>query len=309
MASLMTINNVDTFIELIKQRPLLYMKDSKEYTDINLKKKLWEEVCTEIVPNWTELSAENKMKYGLEVQKKWMNLRSCFTRELKLQKTDKSGRISNRRRKYMYYDQLLFLLPSIKHRTIEHNVDSQIIVDEEFESQDSGSQESNVCSKPSTSQYKNGSINLKKKKSTNFEEALLNILQKEVDEDTNFVLSLVPTLRSLTEDEKFQAKIQILDVFRQIKRNRATKQFSPDSNNISHNFSQEQNIPTPLLHISLPYTSQVVIPENAQNNPSSPPIVSKHHLNGTCSDIPENTEQSCFIDFPDKSPKTETPSP
>lgn len=64
MSYLMTIDDMDTFIGLIEKRPSLYMKNLKEYTDTNVRKKLWEEVCTEIVPNWAELSAESRIKYG-----------------------------------------------------------------------------------------------------------------------------------------------------------------------------------------------------------------------------------------------------
>jgi len=52
---------VETFIENligeIEKRPALYKKQLKEYSDINLKKKLWEEVCEAVIPDWNELGA------------------------------------------------------------------------------------------------------------------------------------------------------------------------------------------------------------------------------------------------------------
>ncbi|KAF5282385.1 hypothetical protein FQR65_LT14321 [Abscondita terminalis] len=59
-----------------------------------------------------------------------------------------------------------------------------------------------------------------------FEETLLNILKDDLDEDKHFALSLVPTLQSMTDDEKFQAKIEILQVCRRIKANRQHTQSS-----------------------------------------------------------------------------------
>ncbi|CAH2009756.1 unnamed protein product [Acanthoscelides obtectus] len=45
--------------------------------------------------------------------------------------------------------------------------------------------------------------------------ALINALQNsEKDEDTNFALSIVPSLKALSPDEKLDAKIQILGVFK-----------------------------------------------------------------------------------------------
>lgn len=38
-----------------------------------------------------------------------------------------------------------------------------------------------------------------------------------IDDDTHFALSIVSSLRDLTEDEKLDAKIQILYVFKQIR--------------------------------------------------------------------------------------------
>ncbi|XP_076163885.1 uncharacterized protein LOC143144889 isoform X2 [Ptiloglossa arizonensis] len=291
MSYLMTIDDMDTFIGLIEKRPSLYMKNLKEYTDTNVRKKLWEEVCTEIVPNWAELSAESRIKYGQEVQKKWLNLRSCFSRELRAQKNVKTGQSASKRRRYIYFEKLLFLLPTMEQRSAENNVDSQSVALEEFENQDSDSQESDVSPKPSTSQYRTSVTKRKEKRSVNFEEALLNILQKE-------------------------AKIQILDIFRQIKQNGVTNQFIPNYNHLPHNLLHQQNIPTPVFtplhHTSPSYTvntPRIVIHQNVQDNASSSPFEHKHSAGRPSSVTSDNTEQPYFINFPDKSPKTETPSP
>jgi len=50
---------------------------------------------------------------GKEIQARLKNLRMCFKRELDSQKNATSGESSRERRKYLYFDQLLFLLPHI----------------------------------------------------------------------------------------------------------------------------------------------------------------------------------------------------
>ena len=55
----------------------------------------------------------------MEVQKKWHSLRNCFARELRLQKEMKSGQGAKKRRKYIYFEKLFFLLPSVENR--EHS--------------------------------------------------------------------------------------------------------------------------------------------------------------------------------------------
>jgi len=56
--------SIENLIEEIEKRPALYKKQLKEYSDINLKKKLWEEVCEVVIPDWNELSAQEKTKQG-----------------------------------------------------------------------------------------------------------------------------------------------------------------------------------------------------------------------------------------------------
>ena len=46
----------------------------------------------------------------------------CFARELKAQKHTKSGQGAIKRRKYVYFDRLLFLLPDVEQRQTESNL-------------------------------------------------------------------------------------------------------------------------------------------------------------------------------------------
>jgi hypothetical protein len=47
--------NIETLIEEVEKRPAIYNKTLKEYANINIKKQLWEEVCTAVIPNWNGL--------------------------------------------------------------------------------------------------------------------------------------------------------------------------------------------------------------------------------------------------------------
>jgi hypothetical protein len=55
--------SIEKLIEVEKQ-PALYLKSLKEYSDINHKKKLWEEVCTALNENWNGLAPEEKKTQG-----------------------------------------------------------------------------------------------------------------------------------------------------------------------------------------------------------------------------------------------------
>ena len=53
---------------------------------------------------------------GKEIQQRWRNLRTCFRRELNKQKQGKSGQAATKRRRYVYFEDLLFLLPTMEDR-------------------------------------------------------------------------------------------------------------------------------------------------------------------------------------------------
>ncbi|XP_047518995.1 uncharacterized protein LOC125058900 [Pieris napi] len=112
----------DLLIEEVEKRALIYDKKLKEYSDSNLKIKAWDEISRIIFSTvWGTLSSQEKTEAGKLVQKRWKNLRACFSRELREQK---SGQAATKRRKYKHFDQLLFLIPSMDTRETSGNADS-----------------------------------------------------------------------------------------------------------------------------------------------------------------------------------------
>jgi hypothetical protein len=59
---------------------------------------------------------------GNEIQLKWQNIHNNFRKELQLQKKGTSGQGARKRRKYIYFDVLLFLLPIMQQRDTSGNV-------------------------------------------------------------------------------------------------------------------------------------------------------------------------------------------
>ena len=51
---------IEKLICEVERRSPLYNNKLKEYSDRNLKDKLWCEVCKSVVTNWSELPAEQK---------------------------------------------------------------------------------------------------------------------------------------------------------------------------------------------------------------------------------------------------------
>ncbi|XP_050297251.1 uncharacterized protein LOC126736763 [Anthonomus grandis grandis] len=114
--------DTERIIVEVEKRPALYNNELKEYSDKNAKEKLWTEVCANVIPKWHELSGAERKDRGKEVQKKWKNLKDCFARELAAQKKIRCGEPAKKRRKYIYFDALLFLLPHQQPRTTSGNI-------------------------------------------------------------------------------------------------------------------------------------------------------------------------------------------
>jgi hypothetical protein len=148
----------------------------------------------------------------MEVQKKWHSLRNCFARELRLQKDTKSGQGAKKRRNYIYFEKLLFLLPSMENREHKGNLNVRSsLSDTETESE--------VPCEEVTREY--GRRRKPASKKETYEESLLKILEKkkhaDTDEDVNFALSLVPILQSLDGYKKIEARIEIMKLLQNLK--------------------------------------------------------------------------------------------
>ena len=61
---------------------------------------------------------------GKEIQARWKDLRTCFRRELHSQQNATFGEGSRKLRKYLYFDQLLFILPRNEDRETQSNLNT-----------------------------------------------------------------------------------------------------------------------------------------------------------------------------------------
>ncbi|KAK5647841.1 hypothetical protein RI129_002733 [Pyrocoelia pectoralis] len=91
--------DTEKFICEIEKRPAIYNVKMKEYSNRDIKAKMWEEVT------------------------RWKSLRDQFRKEVRAMKTAHSGQSApKKKKKYVYFDQLLFLLPSLAARVTASNL-------------------------------------------------------------------------------------------------------------------------------------------------------------------------------------------
>ncbi|CAG5000677.1 unnamed protein product [Parnassius apollo] len=113
------------------------------------------------------LSQEQKENAVKMLQRRWKNLRACFSRELRSQKDVKSGQAAPKRKRYVYFNKLLFLVPSMEPvRETSSNVTS---LDKEAISENDSS--TPAITRPTK----------EKKKNKSYEESLLDILRDKTN--------------------------------------------------------------------------------------------------------------------------------
>jgi 5'-3' exonuclease len=109
-----------------------------------------------------------------------------------------SGEGRRKRRKYLNFDQLLFLLPHVEDRTTHSNLRTPSNENEEDE--DTSREEEKEVPRI---------VRQRKRTKMSYEESLLQILREkkkedtDIDEDRCFLLSLLPSFRQFNDEQNF----------------------------------------------------------------------------------------------------------
>ncbi|XP_075032852.1 uncharacterized protein LOC142094514 [Mixophyes fleayi] len=221
MKSSRLIVDTDLLISEVKKRPAVYDQQEDDYSDRNKKQRCWDEICAVLVPGWEESSQLEKSRKAKEIQTRWRSLKDCFRRELHLQKKESRGGSSpSKRKRYMFYDQLTFLEPTLMRRSTSGKVsDTQ----ESVKSEGSDSEPppsplperiAQIPEAPKTKRNKSGAGGLGE-----FETQIIGMVDSlkkkkdnEKDEDYIFVQSLLPYLKKVPEEKKIDLQIDMLQL-------------------------------------------------------------------------------------------------
>ncbi|XP_066137842.1 uncharacterized protein [Euwallacea fornicatus] len=209
-------------ISEVQKRPAIYDKNSIEYKDRTIRDRTWKAVCEAIIPNWSVQDEKNKSRTAREVQRKWKNIRDCFRKELNNDKKCEEGFGKRKRRKYIFYDHLLFLVPYMQPMEKKDESDSLKQYSSGDDCEDRGEDTNEECSnegeKARAIRWTHGAqqhpVYLYKDPSDIEASAAHESTNQDPDEDKYFLLSLLPTMRNLSPDQKFAAKIEFLQVLR-----------------------------------------------------------------------------------------------
>jgi len=119
---------------------------------------------------------------GNEIQRKWRNIRDNFRKELQLQKKATSGQGARKRRKYIYFDQILFLLPATPQLDTSGNITPPPSANESEPQNITTGNEMREGSRAKNATYCRKQKKLSK---TTYDESLLEIIKEKSRDNIN----------------------------------------------------------------------------------------------------------------------------
>ncbi|XP_049799554.1 uncharacterized protein LOC126234856 [Schistocerca nitens] len=234
------MDEIDTelLITLVEVRPVLWDKTLDAYRDRIATKNAWREVCVALKQDFDEMEDKDKNAFGIEVIRRWTNLRDSFVKSnIKIQAAKKSGSAAKKMKKYVYSDQLQFLKKLYDARETEDSFQSERTarLEEDIETQGSVENTENVSGPFDTAPTQQTSksechTNRKHRKPDAIEMKILRALEEDKPcSKMSFLLSLKPHLEKFDEQDYLQFQMGVLKVIENIyeRRNILTAQPPP----------------------------------------------------------------------------------
>lgn len=167
-----------------------------------------------------------------DVKKKWTNIKDSFVKDVKGNKPRKSRCLPEHRKKYYLFDHLQFLLPFVQDsnsgRSAEHGSGEPVQKKKiRKNTLGEGSSRNSLQAAAMTPSVVSGSSGRPESLQPDMQkqaDLLNNIAGKtaadalcQLDGDLSFMVSLLPTIKSMNEKQKINFKIGILQLVSQIK--------------------------------------------------------------------------------------------
>ncbi|XP_041989211.1 uncharacterized protein LOC121740538 [Aricia agestis] len=216
-------------------RPCLWNISEKSYSDRLAKRLAWEQIAQEFNEDWSSYTTKKKNETIDDLTKKWKHLRDYYVREKKKQNL-RSGSAAPKKRITPYFEMLSFLSVSLQSRDTEGNLE----LPDELISDNSRTPPPPPTGTPPPPASTSSNLSASdRKKITPFQKSLLqkiDSVDKTADDpDKNFLLSMLPDMRSMTDREKFEFKFEIMSAIKSIKYNYQVSEYSPTSSTRAHN--------------------------------------------------------------------------
>ncbi|CAB3255003.1 unnamed protein product [Arctia plantaginis] len=212
-------------IEMVRVRRCLWDRKFLEYRDKAAKDRAWDEIYKKFEPNFDSFNQAKKSFIGNTITSKWHNARDSYV---------KSRKGGSRNKPYLYSEELSFLEETLNvkknnksYNSVEEvdeaeNEESQNWINEVFVDIDESATENENTAKRRKIEYDVNTSQSPKETpkedcDDNIVSVLVNLIQKEEDEDRAFFKSITPSVKTLSESSKFEFRIQVMKLINSLK--------------------------------------------------------------------------------------------
>lgn len=281
--------NIETeqLITEVHNKPCLWNFNLPEYNDKDVKHQAWLEIAVGLYEDFSSLSERNKREIIRHMQKKWKGLRDYFTRQKTKERATKGER-PLRKRKAPFLAMLQFL--DIPKLTDDESQDCSKTgnISEQNDSmpQDADSdvsQSSFTWSGQNTSTSKPKNIHHRSSKEG-------KIKHKRSDPDMNFLLNILPDMKSMTQRQNFDFRFEVMKLIKNIKYSQPNEYFCGNEGSSGNG----QEVPVQMSwHTSKissktsgkpPFRHQVIIHEYPRNRDGDDQTPLSHDSRGSSVD-------------------------
>ncbi|XP_054269575.1 uncharacterized protein LOC128990936 [Macrosteles quadrilineatus] len=210
--------DIDVFIDCVKSRSVIWDTSHEEYKNRERKKEEWADICRVFHEDFDEKPDVMKYKIYKELQLKWKNIRDGYMRNLKRQK-QKSSDGTKGGRQYVYAKQMEFLKNTLSISLAEDFSASDFLQSDVFvniEEPQIANSNTELHRAPSASTVyrksrKHLEENIQKCMSVMTKQTEETLTQ-EKDDDYNFLLSILPTIKKFSDIDRLKLRCDILQL-------------------------------------------------------------------------------------------------
>ncbi|XP_068112231.1 uncharacterized protein [Hyperolius riggenbachi] len=126
--------SLEHLISMVHARPELWDTECPRYSDRYWKKKVWDEVCAMLTPDWQILSERQRKQRAKDIQTRWRSARDRYRRDLN-ESQGKGIPGIQKKKPYVFFKDLGFLKKSMEMREKNKNANNTEDDDDFFEPQ------------------------------------------------------------------------------------------------------------------------------------------------------------------------------
>ncbi|XP_039293758.1 uncharacterized protein LOC120353578 [Nilaparvata lugens] len=122
--------DIETLISQIKAHPIIYDTEHQDYSNNDLKAQCWYAIGNTLFNDWEAVNDDEKFERVEDMLMKWNEMKNAFVKDYKLQlmSSDQSKRkkpsLEENDNSSPTFEQMMFLLPFIKHPTPQQEIES-----------------------------------------------------------------------------------------------------------------------------------------------------------------------------------------